>query len=133
MSTAQVAGAAPAYRGDTSAAAARVRLSASRYRGLSRKVRSSGPASSRAATSRIRRSESVFAPSVAPHQPATSPNEGAELGGKKRILANTEFRQKRRRARQPLARPLVGEGSWSILERRAAREVEELGLVVFAF
>src|ERR1700678_689142 len=101
MSTPQGAGAAPAGRGATSAAAARVRLSASRYRGLSRKVRSPGPASSRAATSWITRSESVFGPSVAPHQPATSANEGAELGGKKRILPNKEFRQKRLRARKP--------------------------------
>src|ERR1700691_2867776 len=126
MSTAQVAGAARPWRGDTSAAAARVRLSASRYRGLSRNVRSPGPASSRAATSRITRSESVLAPSVAPHQPATSVNEGAELGGKKRILGNQVFRQKRRRARQPWRARLLGKGGRSILERRAAREVEEL-------
>jgi hypothetical protein len=50
----------------------------------------------------------VFAPSVAPHQPATSANEGAELGGKKRILANKEFRRKRRRARRPRRARLLG-------------------------
>jgi hypothetical protein len=38
---------------------------------------------------------------VAPHQLATSDNEGVALGGKKRILGKKEFRQKRRRARQP--------------------------------
>jgi hypothetical protein len=74
----------------------------------------------------------VFAPSGAPHQLATSAKEGDELEGKKRILAKKEFRQKRRRARQPLARPLVGDSGLLLLERRAAREVEELGLVVLA-
>ena len=38
---------------------------------------------------------------VAPHQLATSASEGAEPGGKKRILANEGSRRKQRRARQP--------------------------------
>src|SRR5271166_1553528 len=78
------------------------------------------------------RPASASAASVAPHQPATSASEGAELGGKKRILANEKFRQKRRRARQPLTRPPVGDAGWSKSERRAAREVEELGRIVLA-
>jgi hypothetical protein len=37
---------------------------------------------------------SESAASVAPHQLATSANEGFELGEKKRILATNAFRQK---------------------------------------
>src|ERR1700733_12656314 len=79
------------------------------------------------------RSESASAASVAPHQLATSANEGAEIGGKKRILANKEFRQKRRRARQSWRARLLRTAVDRILERRAAREVEDLGLVELAF
>src|SRR5271157_727141 len=132
MSAAQVEGAAPAKRGATSAAAARVRLSASRYLGLSRKVRSPEPAWSSAATSWIVRPASAPAASVAPHQLATSASEGAELGGKKRILANCGVPSEATTGAPALARPLDGGAGRSALERRAAREVEELGLVVLA-
>src|SRR5208337_1696341 len=130
MRTAQPAGAAFARRGATSAAAARVALSASRYFGLSRNVRSPGPASSSAATSTMARPPSVAEASLAPHQSATSESRGAQLGGKKRILAKKQVPSDVTTGAPARGAPAFRVGLPVVLERGAAGEVEDLGLVV---
>src|SRR5271157_3565621 len=79
------------------------------------------------------RPASACEPKAAPHQLATSPSEGAALGGKKRIFAKEQgsVRCDDGRASRWRARFSWGNG-WPWSERRAAREVEDLGLVVLA-
>ena len=84
---------------------------------------------------RSRANASASEPSAAPHQLATSARVGAERGGKKRNLVPRKgvSAQCDRRARRFPARPRCDFDLVSTrLEGRAAREAEDLRLVVFA-